>query len=77
VVLPEELPELDKARKTKVESVEDKEMGMYMRTMRERSKRTIARGLEKGTIVWDGEQKLFTDAEGQPIQDLKFKEPDR
>jgi hypothetical protein len=32
--------------------------------MRERSKRTVLRGLEKGTMLWDADKKLFTDAEG-------------
>lgn len=77
VELPEELPELDKNRKLKTDQLEDKEMERYMKAMRERSKRTVLRGIEKGTVVWNGEQRLFTDPEGQPIQNLKFKEPDQ
>lgn len=45
VELPEELPELDKNRKVKEEDQEDKEMSKFLRTMRERSKRTVMRGL--------------------------------
>lgn len=48
-------------------------MERYLKTMRERSKRTVVRGFNKGTIVWNAEQKIFTDVEGQPIQNLKFK----
>lgn len=41
--------------------------------MRERSKRKVMRGYEKGTYLWDDEARRFTDKDGNPIDDLKFK----
>lgn len=45
VELPEELPELDPSKKVKAQEVEDKEMEKYLKTIRERSKRTVLRGI--------------------------------
>ncbi len=51
--MPEELPVFDKKRQEVEQEIEDEEMKKYMKNLRERSRRTVIRGMEKGTINWD------------------------
>ena len=42
-------------------------MTSFMKTLKERSRRTVIRQLEKGKISWDGDQNTFVDEEDKPI----------
>lgn len=44
-----------------------------MKTLQERSRRTVRRGLEKGKISWDNELEYFVDEEGNKMIGLHFR----
>lgn len=44
-----------------------------MKSLQERSRRTIRRNLEKGKISWDQEQEYFVDEEGKKVTGLHFR----
>ena len=45
----------------------------FIESLRERSRRTIRRKLDKGTISWDKEKKYFIDEEGEELVGLHFR----
>ena len=46
---------------------EERIMNEFLKTLKERSRRTVKRLYEKGTIKWDNENKTFIDEEGQAL----------
>lgn len=48
-------------------------MNNCLKEMREKSKRKAMREYEKGNYLWDDQAKRFTDKNGNPLTDLKFK----
>lgn len=48
-------------------------MNKYIDSLRERSRRTINRKYEKGTITWNNEQMCFMDEDGEELTGLHFK----
>ena len=58
---------LNAAEQKREEEEAEKQMNGFMKTLKERSRRTVIRQLEKGTIHWEKEQGTFLDEEDQPI----------
>lgn len=44
-----------------------------MKTLQERSRRTVRRGLQKGKISWDNELEYFVDEQGEKMIGLHFR----
>jgi hypothetical protein len=44
-----------------------------MKSLQERSRRTVRRNLEKGKISWDQEQQYFVDEESNKVTGLHFR----
>lgn len=50
----------------------ERKMNEYIKTLKERSRRTVRRLLEKGTASWDKELGTYVDEEGNPLP-LQFR----
>lgn len=63
---------LNEAEKKKQEQENEKKMNEFVKTLKERSRRTVRRLMEKGTISWNEELNTFVDEEDQPLA-LQFR----
>lgn len=51
----------------------EKKMNDFLKTLKERSRRTVKRQFEKGTIEWSNELNTFVDGDGNTLP-LQFKQ---
>lgn len=61
---------LNEAEQKKQDQQAEKNMNDFLKKLKERSRRTVKRHYEKGTIEWNNELLIFTDTEGNafPVQ---------
>jgi hypothetical protein len=52
---------LNEEEQKKLNAESEKNMNAFLKTLKERSRRTVHRQYEKGTIRWDNDQGLFVD----------------
>lgn len=63
---------LNEAEQKKQEQENERKMNEFVKTLKERSRRTVRRLMEKGTISWNEELNTFVDEEDQPLA-LQFR----
>ena len=58
---------LNEAEQKKKEEEEERQMNEFLKTLKERSRRTVKRLFDKGTISWNNDLQTFQDEEGKAI----------
>lgn len=64
---------LTEKEQKKQEEESERKMNEFLKTLKERSRRTVKRLYEKGTITWDQEMNNFVDEEGNTLP-LQFRQ---